>query len=310
METFIDRLTRLFPLWALLFSLLAWFWPQWFTGLKPAILPLLALVMFGMGLTLRLDDFIRVLRMPRLIALGVALQFGLMPLFAWFIATGLALDPLLAAGMILVGSSPGGTASNVVTYLAKGNVALSISLTAVSTLLAVLLTPWLSWLYIQANIEVPILPMLQTILLLVILPVTAGILLNHFFKRVLTPVQSFFPLLSVLAIVLIIAIIVALNHQRLGELTGILILAVVLHNLAGVFAGYGITALSGYDRKECRALAIEVGMQNSGLAVALALKHFVSIAALPGALFSIWHNLSGSVLAGYWRRADSRSTIT
>lgn len=300
-------LTRLFPLWAILFSALAWWQPQLFAGHRAAILPLLALVMFGMGLTLTLDDFARILRRPRPIMLGALLQFALMPLAAWVISMLLGLHPLLIAGMVLVGASPGGTASNVVCYLARGNVALSITLTAVSTLLAVLLTPWLSWLYLNASIDVPVVQMLKSIVQLIIAPVLLGIVLNHFLHARLRPLQHAFPLISVAAIVLIIAIIVALNHARLGELSLLLLLAVALHNLTGLLGGYAIPRLLGYDTKVCRTLAIEVGMQNSGLAVALAMKYFAPLAALPGALFSIWHNLSGSLLASLWRRYAPRN---
>lgn len=300
----IQAATRLFPVWAIGFSLLALYQPDLFSNLKSLILPLLALVMFGMGLTLTLNDFIRVARMPGLIALGSGLQFILMPFLAWLISLLLGLDPLLTTGMILVGASPGGTASNVVCYLARGNVALSISLTAVSTFLAVLLTPLLSRLYIDASIEVPMADMLQSILTLIIAPVSLGLFLNHFFHHRLKPVEHIFPLISVVAIVLIIAIIVALNHQRLAELSMIMLLAVMLHNLAGLAGGYWIPRLLGKDKIICRTLAIEVGMQNSGLAVALALKYFAPVAALPGALFSIWHNLSGSVLAAIWSRSS------
>jgi BASS family bile acid:Na+ symporter len=301
----IHRLVRLFPLWALLFSWLAWSQPALFVGYKGAILPLLALVMFGMGLTLRWQDFTRVLAMPRLIALGATLQFALMPFFAWLIATLFGFEPLLAAGMILVGTSPGGTASNVVCFLARGNLALSISLTAVSTLLAVLLMPWISWLYIHTSIEVPVLGMLKTILMLVLAPVGLGMLINHFLGEKIGPLQPLFPLVSVLAIVFIIAIIVALNNTHLQELSLPVLLAVMLHNMAGLSCGYAITRWLGYDKKECRTLSIEIGMQNSGLAVALALKYFSALAALPGAVFSIWHNLSGALLAGYWSRRNT-----
>jgi BASS family bile acid:Na+ symporter len=301
----IQQLTRLFPLWALLFSWLAWSRPELFSDYKPAILPLLALVMFGMGLTLRWQDFSRVIAMPRLVALGVLLQFSLMPFFAWLIALLFGFEPLLAAGMVLVGASPGGTASNVVCYLARGNVALSITLTAVSTLLAVLLMPWISWLYIHTSIEVPMLAMLKTILMLVLAPVGLGMLINHFLHDRIRPLQPLFPFISVGAIVFIIAIIVALNNQHLHQLSLLVLLAVALHNLAGLACGYGFTRWLGYEPKQCRTLAIEIGMQNSGLAVALALKYFAPLAALPGAIFSIWHNLSGALLASLWSRSRS-----
>ena len=304
----IQHLTRLFPLWALLLAWLAWMQPGLFSDYSPAILPLLALVMFGMGLTLTAQDFLRILAMPRIIGLGVLLQFSVMPLVAWLIAMLLNMNPLLTAGMILVGASPGGTASNVICYLARGNVALSITLTAVSTLLAVVLMPGISWLYLNTTIDVPVLDMLKTILWLVLAPVSLGVLMNHLAHRQLKPLRQVFPLLSVLAIVLIIAIIVALNSERLGQLSLLLVLAVALHNLTGLGLGYFLTRALGYDRSLSRTLAIEVGMQNSGLAVALALKYYAPLAALPGAVFSVWHNLSGSLLASLWSRDQASAT--
>jgi len=298
----IHHLTRLFPLWALLACGLAWFFPQWFRGYQPGIMPLLALIMFCMGLGLRLDDFRRVFNSPRLIALGLLLQYSIMPAAAFFIARLLELDPLLTAGMILLGASPGGTASNVVCYLARGNVALSISLTSLSTLLAVFLTPLLSWAYMDASIHVPALEMLRSILLLVILPVAGGLLINHTLHKLIKPLSALFPLIAVVAIVMIIAIVMSLNHGRLAELSLLLMLAVILHNGVGLGSGYLAGRLFGYSHRDCKTLAIETGMQNSGLAAALALKYFAPSAALPGALFSIWHNLSGSLLASYWRR--------
>lgn len=302
-------MTRLFPLWAIMFSLLAWWQPVSFTGMKPAILPLLALIMFAMGLTLTVADFRRVLGRKRVVAVGVGLQFGLMPLLAWIIAKSLALDPMLATGMILVGACSGGTASNVMTYLARGDVALSISLTAISTMLAVVMTPWLCWLYVDAEIAVPVWSMLMTILQLVIVPVSAGILMNRYLSTWIKPIQLWCPVIAMLAIILIIAIIVALNAERIASISLILLLAVAMHNLSGLFLGYTIARRLGYDTLVARTLAIEVGMQNSGLAVALALKNFAAIAALPGALFSIWHNISGSIFAACWHgfnRSENR----
>lgn len=294
------RAVQAFPLWALLFALLAWRQPAMFAGGRDLIVPLLSLVMFGMGLTLTMADFARVARMPVLILCGLLLQYTVMPVSALIIGNLLALEPMLLVGMILVGASPGGTASNVICYLARGNVALSITLTACSTVLAVLLTPLLTEALVDARIDVQGTAMLLSILQMIILPVAAGIALNHFFGRRIAPLQPLFPLLSVAAIVLIIAIIIALNAGRLDQAGIKPLLAVALHNGIGLAAGYGIARLVGFGDAERRTLAIEVGMQNSGLAVALAVKYFSSAAALPGALFSIWHNLSGSLLAAYW----------
>ena len=295
-------LTRMFPLWAILFSLTAWYQPSLFNSYKSWIVPLLSVVMFGMGMTLHLSDFRRAFNMPRLILTGLMLQYSVMPLAAILIASMLKLDPVLTAGMVLVGASPGGTASNVICYLAKGNVALSITLTAISTMLAIVLTPLIALLLIDTSIDVPAGKMLFSILIMVIIPVTLGITVNHYFGKALKPVRHAFPLVSVLAIVFIIAIIVALNADRLSQLGPALLLAVMLHNGAGLFMGYASARLLGTPPAESRTLAIEVGMQNSGLAVALAIKYFTASAALPGAIFSIWHNLSGSALATIWSK--------
>jgi BASS family bile acid:Na+ symporter len=295
-------LVRLFPLWAICLSAIACFIPAPFAELKNLIIPLLAVIMFSMGLTLCLDDFRRVLSMPKLILSGLILQYTVMPFSALVIARLLQLDPALSIGMILVGSCPGGTASNVITYLARGNVALSISLTSLSTLLAIVLTPFITLLIADAAIAVPAAKMLTSILYMVILPVTLGLMLNHYFAKQVTWISPALPVLAVASIVFIIAIITALNVKQPAPLGAIVLLAVILHNATGLFLGYGVSRLLGYSPTECRTLAIEVGMQNSGLAVALALKHFSVAAALPGAIFSIWHNISGSVLAYFWSK--------
>lgn len=297
--------TALFPFWALAGAWLAYLYPAIFTDLKPAIVPLLGLVMFGMGMTLSGSSFLTVLRRPVTVGLGVALQFLLMPLAGWLLTLLFQLPVQLAIGVILVGCSPGGTASNVICYLARGDVALSITLTAVSTLLAVVATPLLTLLYAGQTVPVPVLDMLLSILKIIILPVAGGVLLNHFLHRQLAPLARLFPVISVAAIVLIIAIIVALNHAQLGRLGGAVAGAIVLHNGLGLLGGYWLPRMFGRSERECRTLAIETGMQNSGLAVALAVKYFSAGAAVPGALFSIWHNLSGSLIAAYWSRRSA-----
>ena len=295
-------LVRFFPLWALACSALAYLWPAPFAAARPAIVPLLGLVMFGMGMTLKTADFTRVMRRPGLLSLGLALQYGIMPLAAWAIALALKLPPELLVGLVLVGACPGGTASNVVCYLARGDLALSITLTTVSTLAAVALTPALTWLYAGQWVPVPVLDMLESVLRIVFFPVLAGVLLNHFIGDRLKGMTDWFPALSVAAILAIIAIIVALNRDNLATMGLMAAVAVIAHNLTGLGAGYALPRLLGADKRICRTLAIEVGMQNSGLGVALAVKYFSPAAALPGALFSIWHNLSGSLLASWWAR--------
>lgn len=296
----LERMVSLFPVWAILFSLSAYVAPGLWTPFKPYIVYLLGAVMFGMGLTITPRDFAEVGRRPWHVSLGTALQFLIMPLCGWLVGRSLGLPAPLFAGLVLVGCCPGGTASNVVCYLAKGDVALSITLTAVSTLLAVIATPFLTWLYVGQTIAVPVGEMIVDIVKIVLVPVVFGVAINHFGHRGLVRFERFFPLVSVFAIVAIIAIIVAMQRDRLQELGPAAALAVVLHNTSGLALGYGFAKLLGCDRRVCRTIAIEVGMQNSGLGVALAVKYFTAAAALPGAIFSIWHNLSGSILAGYW----------
>jgi BASS family bile acid:Na+ symporter len=296
------NIIRLFPLLAVLASLLAWQQPGLFIDGKFLIVPLLSLVMFGMGLTLRIEDFQRVLRLPGLIALGLLLQYSVMPLTALLISRLFQLGPELTIGMILVGSCPGGTASNVICYLARGNVALSISLTAFSTLLSVFLTPLITLLLVDTSIEVPAEKMLFSIFLMVIIPVMLGTIINQLFAARIAAITPLFPAISVTAIILIIAIIIALNAGSLAELGTVLVFAVALHNLVGLVLGYFAARALRHDPVTCRTVAIEVGMQNSGLAVALAFKYFSAATALPGAIFSIWHNLSGAALASLWSR--------
>jgi BASS family bile acid:Na+ symporter len=291
-----------FPILAIIFSIFAARYPEFLIDSKPAIIPLLGVVMFAMGMTLSIEDFKRVLKSPRVIGLGLLLQYALMPLLAFIIGLMLALPTALMVGLILVGTCPGGTASNVICYLGRGDVALSITLTAISTLLAVLLTPVLTWLYIGQEVPVPVVNMMLTVLKIIILPVTLGVIVNRYFGQKLAQVKQFLPVVSVIAIVFIIGIIVALNAQQIPQLAFPVIIAVILHNGLGLASGYAIAKCLGYNEKICRTLAIEVGMQNSGLGTALATKYFTAMTALPSAFFSIWHNITGSLLAALWTR--------
>ena len=290
-----------FPIWAVLISALALFYPHWFVDLKTWIVPLLMLVMLGMGLTLRWQDFKQVLQNRLVVGLGISIQFLIMPLAAWLLSLGFGLSLELTIGMMLVGATAGGTASNVMAYLAKGDVALSVSMTLISTLVAVVMLPLLTWLYLGQSVEVPVTSMFIMLLKMIVAPLLTGMLINHFWHRNVAKIQGVFPLFSMGVILLIIAIVVALNANNLQTVVWTLVLAVMLHNLIGLFSGYWLTRKLGYDSMIARTVAIEVGMQNSGLSVALALKYFTAASALPGALFSVWHNLSGSVFASYWQ---------
>ncbi|AKB19925.1 Sodium-dependent transporter [Methanosarcina sp. WWM596] len=279
-------------------------YPGYFAPHNNLIVPLLSLIMLGMGVTLSVGNFLAVLKKPYVVILGTLMQYTLMPLAAWMVCLALKLPVDLATGVILLGCCPGGTASNVICYLAKGDVALSIVLTSVSTMVAFLATPFLTWLFIGQTVEVDVMGMLVSVVNIVIVPVVLGLSINYFFEKRITAVRDVFPAISALAIVVIIAIIIGANSENL-EQSGLLVLvAVILHNGLGLAGGYGVAKAFKLSETEARTLAIEVGMQNSGLSVALAIKHFTAAAALPGAIFSIWHNLSGAFLAGHWSKTS------
>lgn len=304
----ISRFTSLFPLWAIIFSVIAFVYPLVFSPYSNAITPLLGIVMFGMGITLTADDFLLVLRRPGVIAIGTAMQYILMPLIAFLLSYALNLPVEIMAGMVLLGACPGGTASNVICYLAKGDVALSITLTSVSTLLAFILTPALTWLYIGQAVHVEVGSMMLSIVKIVLIPVALGIIVNTLFNKHIERFRHAFPALSVATIVIIIAIIIALNRENILIAGKLVIVAVILHNGLGFASGYFLSKALKLDEKDARTIAIEVGMQNSGLSVALAVKYFSSLAALPGALFSIWHNIMGSALAAYWSSGSDKNS--
>ncbi len=299
--------TMMFPLGAVAVAVLSYLRPDILSPWAGAIVPLLGVVMLGMGMTLRVENFQEILKRPKLIGAGVAMQFILMPLIAYVVSLVLGLPVELMAGMVLVGSAPGGTASNVICYLARGDVALSITLTTASTFLAVVLTPLLTWLYIGQRVPVPVEDMMGNIFVIVLAPVTIGVLVNRYLGARLHPLKRMFPYISILAILVIIGIVVALNRAQMSVLALPVVTAVFWHNILGLAGGYYVAKMLGFDERRRRTLAIEVGMQNSGLAVALAQTYFSSLAALPGALFSIWHNITGSILAGYWTHKSERA---
>lgn len=280
--------------------------PQSFTWISPsAITPMLGIVMFGMGLTLKPSDFKPVLLHPRDILIGEMAQFIIMPLLAWMLCRMLALPADLAIGVILVGCCPGGTASNVICYLAQGDIALSVAMTGVSTLLAPLLTPATVLLLAGQEVHVDVAGMCLSIMQVVILPIALGFAVNHYLSRTAKRVVPLLPMLSTLSIATIIGIIVAHNASHILSCSLIVAVAVILHNLLGLTLGYGAGTLLGLSKAKRTAIAIEVGMQNSGLATSLATTHFAMypMAAVPGAMFSVWHNFSGSIAAQIFRHA-------
>ena len=291
-----------FAFWVLLFAALAFFMPDQYSWLGVYIMPLLGLIMFGMGLTLSKADFAEVFRRPITVLIGVLGQFIIMPALAWVLATVLALPPEVAVGVILVGCCPGGTASNVMTFLARGDLALSVAITSVTTLLAPIVTPALIYLLASQWLEVSAAAMFWSIVQVVIIPILLGLLVQKLLgERVKAGVQVL-PLVSVAAIVAIVAAVVALNQERIAT-TGLQIFAVVvLHNGLGLLLGYLLAKLSGLTVAQRKTLSIEIGMQNSGLGVALATAHFSPLAAVPSAIFSVWHNISGPIIATIYQR--------
>ncbi|MDA7782287.1 bile acid:sodium symporter family protein [Gammaproteobacteria bacterium] len=301
-----SRLTKLFPILAIAAAATGALRPDSFVAAQFTIIPLLASIMFMMGLTLTRDDAQRIARDPRPVAVGVALQFLLMPILALTLAKLLQLSTPLTVGMVLVGSCAGGTASNVICFLARGDVALSVSMTFVSTLIGVVATPLLSQFYLAEQVAVDELAMIESLLQIVFVPVISGFCFRAVLPRLSAALQPALPLFSVICILLIIGIVVALNAPQLRGIGPLIVLAVILHNALGIAGGFTLSRLFGFDLKQSQTIAIEVGMQNSGLAAALSLQFFSATAALPAALFSIWHNISGALLAGHWgRQRDS-----
>ena len=281
--------------------------PGTFCRLKPALInPLLGIIMFGMGLTLKPSDFRVVFSRPKDVVIGCLAQFTVMPLLAFALTRIFRLDAALAIGVILVGCCPGGTASNVITYLAKGDLALSVGMTAVSTLLAPVLTPLLVWLLAGEMVAVDVIGMLLSILWVVILPIALGLLVKRFWPRTTERASGYLPALSSLAICVIVLIVIAANAHKLLDGGWVIMAVVVLHNVCGLAAGYLIGSMLHLAPAKRRAISIEVGMQNSGLASSLATLHFAAypLATIPGALFSVWHNLSGAIVARVYARGE------
>lgn len=309
MFRFLALASNAFPLWIVLGCLWAWFQPGAWTWFNPYIQPGLGVIMLGMGLTLRFSDFVEVARQPRAIAIGVCLQFLIMPFSAWAIARAFHLEPGLAIGLILVGCCPGGTASNVICYMARANVPLSVLLTLTSTTAAIVATPLLtSWLA-GAWLPVDAKALFSSMLLIVLIPLIAGIAINTMMSRhpracaLHRWVDALGPLVSVILIVLIVACIVGLKKPEIARSAAPLFVSVFLLHASGFLFGYLLAWLSGCRETLRRTISVEVGMQNSGLGATLATKHFAqyAMAPVPAAISAVYHCLIGSILAAWWR---------
>lgn len=309
----IEKVSRIaentFAIWVIFFGVLAFLFPGGFLWIAPHISLLLGIIMFGMGMTLSLEDFKGIVKAPKSVFIGVFAQYTIMPLIAFGLAHLFKLSPEVAVGVILVGCAPGGTASNVMTYLAKGNTALSVTITAVSTILAPVLTPTLTLLLASKWLPVSASNMFFSIVQIVLIPIVLGIVVRLLFTKQVEQSVKALPLVSVIGIVAVASAVVAVNKEAIAT-TGLVIFSVVvLHNVFGLFIGYFVAKLLRFDYEDQKAIAIEVGMQNSGLASALSLAHFAPISAVPSAIFSVWHNISGPLLATWWgkRSHDAES---
>lgn len=316
MKRICDFIARWMGALVLLIALMAFFFPRSFLFIDTSLVnPFLGLVMFGMGLTLSPKDFQVVFSRPKDVLIGCCAQFVIMPSMAFLLVTIFHLPAELALGVILVGCCPGGTASNVITFLSKGDLALSVGVTAVSTLLAPLLTPFLVWLLAGTFVQVDAIGMLLSIVYVVIAPIILGFVCQRFFPKFTKTATVYLPAFSTLMIMAIVAVVVSHTAEKLAMAGALVVLVVVLHNIFGLTLGYAIARLFGLSRKKRVALSIEVGMQNSGLATSLAVSHFATfpLAVIPGAVFSVWHNLSGALLAKFYARQDNvsrKNTLT
>ena len=304
MPRLLTWLTNLFPVWVLASCTLALFEPHWFTWFDKRLIPWgLAVIMLGMGVTLTVEDFRRVLSMPRAIAAGFCAQYLIMPVLGWAVARGLKLPPDFAVGLILVGCCPGGTASNVVTYLARANVPLSVLMTMCSTFAAVIMTPLLTKWLAGAYVQVSALGLFLDTVKVVLAPLLAGLALNTFCPRVVQRILPAAPLLSVVSIVLVVSSILADKADAVLKSGGLLLVAVMLLHAGGFALGWTFAWALGYEESVRRTISIEVGMQNSGLGAALAKSNFSSmpLAPTPCAISAVFHSVIGSLLAGIWR---------
>lgn len=302
-------ITKLFPLWVIVFAVIAFFVPAPFKPFGTYIPYLLGLIMLGMGLTMSLDDFKLVFTRPKDVIYGVALRYVIMPGVAFLVAKLMGLPPSLAAGLILVGACPSGTASNVMTFIAKGDTALSVTVSSINTVLAPFVTPFIFLFLAGTLIPINAEALLLDILKIVLFPIALGIVIRMFATDAVNRAMTVIPLVSVVSIIAIITIVVALSAAKLATVAGIAFLAVALHNALGLSLGYGASRGVGMTHKKAKAISFEIGMENSGLAVALAIAHLDPIAAIPGAIFSVWHNFTGSLLAGYWGAKEAEDSV-
>lgn len=300
---FVSKQLAILVVLATLFSL---YYPQIGSSLVKTswVVYILGIIMFGMGLNVKASDFKELFIRPKFVLIGIGAQFIIMLLIAYVLVKGFNLPLGLAIGVVLVGTCPGGTSSNVITYLSKGDVALSVGITSCTTLLAPFMTPILTKLLIGQSIDVNVIAMFLSVVKVVIVPIVLGILAHRFLPKIAGLLKDVLPMVSTLGIVAIVIAVVSVSAEKIIANLGIIVLVIVCHNLFGYLFGFLVGKSVTKDMAKIKALSVEVGMQNSGLATSLALTHFATqpLAAVPGALFSVWHNISGGILASIFAR--------
>lgn len=302
LERILKFYTKYFAVWVVLSGAVAYFWPAPFVSLKKLNETFFALTMFAIGAVLDVEDFKRIAKKPAIVLLGCCAQYSIMPLGAYALARLFNLSPELTVGLILTGAAPGAMASNVMSYIAKADTAYSVSLTTASTLLCPVLTPGLTYLLARTTLPVPFWSMFLSVIYMVVAPLLLGFAVRHFFRKRVERIAAVFPAISVTFIIFICSLVIALNRDRLAQLTGIIVAVGVILNLYGMTAGYGLGSIFRMEVKRRRTLAIEIGMQNAGLGTALALKHFGEVTALPAAAFVFICIITASVMAEWWQR--------
>ncbi|WP_409228627.1 bile acid:sodium symporter family protein [Gudongella sp. SC589] len=314
MKNIAKLISKYFGIIIILFMLLAFIEPgifSWVTSQlfgQSVITLLLGIIMFGMGMTLNLEDFKIVLKRPMDILKGTVAQYTIMPLLALALSMIFGLEEALMVGVVLVGTCPGGTSSNVISYMAGGDVALSVAMTTVSTLLAPILTPAITYMLIRQSVTFSPIGMFTSIVQVVILPIALGLIIKSIIKDKADVLEDYLPAVSSIAIACIVGGVIGGNRERILASLGLIVVVVILHNVLGYITGLGIGRLTGMDRRKSITIAVEVGMQNSGLATSLAASQFAAmpLAAVPGALFSAWHNVSGAIFAWIAKSIESR----
>ena len=299
LATISQKITKNIGIIIIVFSLIAYFSPQYFSWMTSYTTIFLAIAMFGMGTSIDTRDFKKIIKNPKEVLIGSLAQFTIMPLLAWLLAITFHVNKDIALGIILVGACPGGTASNVITHIAGGDVSMSVSMTILSTLLAPIVTPALVYLLAGRWVDVSIIAMFKSVVKVILLPVLLGISIKKINPTAVSKSKDVFPLISSLAIILIISGIIGSNADKIAQSGLIVLVIVAIHNALGLLGGLLVAKLAKMDYEKATALAIEVGMQNSGLAIQLASVNFAlnPLATLPGAIFSIWHNIAGSIFA-------------